>query len=123
MVVVTSVETATALAFLFAFAGVLARVFFPYLRKIWSGEITGFSMKYVVQALAGVVMCLYVTMMVIPGLVLTGLNMTAIIYANFIVGWGSVAVIDELFSWGDAQKKTVTLSTLNISSPPATPQQ
>lgn len=118
MVVVTSVDTATALAFLFAFVGVLARVFLPYLRKIWSGEITGFSEKYVVQTLAGVVMCLYVTMMVIPGLVLTGLNMTAIIYANFIVGWGSVSVIDELFSWGDAQKKT----TPDKPSPPATPQ-
>ncbi len=48
------------------FAGVLARTLLPWLRKLREGRVRGFSRRYVVSALASLVLGVILTLVVFP---------------------------------------------------------
>jgi len=79
------------------FLGALVRVLLPYIRKAHAGELDKFEPKYLVEMVAGMMIALVVTMMLIPQALLnSGLSFLQLLSANFIIGIGSTELIHEI---------------------------
>ena len=86
------------------FLGVIARVFFPWIRKLKQGKVKGFDVKYVYSAIGSVIFGVIVTLLVFPSFQGAGsagstLESFAIAF-GFGFGWHSI--VNEAGKWGGA---------------------
>jgi len=93
--------TPETLAWLGLLLGVIGRVAIPYLRKLWAGEIKQFDIYYVWQGFAGFILSLIVTVLMAPNILINpAATSFQLIITNFVVGFGSTSIINEVFAIG-----------------------
>lgn len=86
--------------------GVVARMALPYLRKLWSGEIKEFQIYYIWQSIAGLILALVAAVLIAPNiLIIPEATFLQSITTNFLVGFGSEALINEIFALRDLRTK------------------
>lgn len=85
--------------------GVLGRTALPYLRKMWLGEIKDFQIYYIWQGIAAFILSLIVVVLIVPDVLI---NPTAtflqLMGANFLIGFGSTSLTNEIFALRDLKK-------------------
>ena len=93
------------------FAGVLARTFVPYLRKVKEGKVQGFSGKYAASSIASLILGVIVTILIFPqfsmleGAGQIGLEASIKFFCTaFGFGFGWNAIINEAGKWSGAFK-------------------
>ncbi len=91
------------------FLGVLARVFFPWVRKLRSGKAVHFSKRYVYSAIGSVIAGMIVTVLIFPKFEVTSMGQGAeasvrLFAMAFGFGFGWHAIVDEVAKWAGAFK-------------------
>jgi len=91
------------------FLGVLARVFFPWVRKLHSGKAVHFSKRYVYSAIGSVIAGMIVTVLIFPKFEVTSMGQGAeasvrLFAMAFGFGFGWHAIVDEVAKWAGAFK-------------------
>lgn len=93
-------------AFIGLLVGVVCRVVSPYLRKIREKAIETFDFKFLYSAIATVILCLIVSILAFPLIVIpvlpNGLSLWflfGVFATNFAVGWGANDIINEVLEW------------------------
>ena len=91
------------------FLGVLARVFFPWVRKLRSGRAVHFGKRYLYSAIGSVVAGMVVTVLIFPkfDVVSSGQGADAsvrLFAVAFGFGFGWHAIVDEVAKWAGAFK-------------------
>ena len=91
------------------FLGVLARAFFPWVRKLRGGEVVHFSNRYLYSAIGSVVAGMIVTLLIFPKFdsATAGQGAEAAVKlfaAAFGFGFGWHAIVDEVAKWAGAFK-------------------
>jgi hypothetical protein len=91
------------------FAGVLARTLLPWLRKLREGRVRGFGRRYLVSALASVVIGFVLTLVVFPrfeadpqGSSIEGLFKLFCLAFGFGFGWNALLLEGE--AWAGSSK-------------------
>ena len=85
--------------------GIIGRITLPYLRKMWLGEIKEFQIYYIWQGLAGLVLSMIVVILVAPNMLINpDASFIQLISANFLIGFGSESLINEIFALRDLKK-------------------
>lgn len=82
-------------AFIGVFLGIVSRTAFPYLRKVAAGEKLKWNHDYTAAALATLVLCIIVTALVFPGLMVTETGILWPFLMGYIFGFGFDALIIE----------------------------
>lgn len=86
--------------------GVFARIMIPYLRKVWIGEIKEFDLYYLWVGFAGLILSLIASVLISPGMLINpDATFVQLITANFIVGFGSTSIINEIFALKEVTEK------------------
>ena len=93
------------IAWLAILTGVFARVMLPYLRKMWQGKLRTFDNYYLLVGFSGLVLSAIVSFNISPILV-AGESFYTLFTANFINGFGSTSLINEVFAFGKEKKST-----------------
>jgi hypothetical protein len=95
------------------FAGVLARTLLPWLRKLREGRVRGFGRRYLVSALASLVIGFILTMVVFPrfeadlqGSTFEALFKLFCLAFGFGFGWNALVLEGE--AWADSSKAVQT---------------
>ena len=91
------------------FLGVLARAFFPWVRKLRSGKGTRFTRRYLYSAIGSVIAGMIVTMLIFPkfdgATAGQGAEAAVKLFATaFGFGFGWHAIVDEIAKWAGAFK-------------------
>ena len=91
------------------FLGVLARVFFPWVRKLRSGKVVHFSKRYLYSAIGSVVAGMIVTVLIFPKFDVPSMGQGAeasvrLFAMAFGFGFGWHAIVDEVAKWAGAFK-------------------
>jgi len=91
------------------FLGVLARAFFPWVRKLRDGEATQFSKRYLYSAIGSVIAGMIVTVLIFPkfDVATAGQGAEAVVRLfamAFGFGFGWHAIVDEVAKWTGAFK-------------------
>jgi len=91
------------------FLGILARVFFPWVRKLRDGKATHFSKRYLYSAIGSAIAGMIVTVLIFPkfDVATTGQGTEAAVklFATaFGFGFGWHAIVDEVAKWAGAFK-------------------
>ena len=89
------------------FLGVLARVFFPWVRKLRSGKAVRFRKRYLYSAIGSVIAGMIVTVLIFPkfdvGTAGGGAEAAVKLFATaFGFGFGWHAIVDEVAKWAGA---------------------
>jgi len=92
------------------FLGVLARAFFPWVRKLRSGKATHFSKRYLYSAIGSVIAGMIVTVLIFPKFDIAvagqGAEGAVRLFAMaFGFGFGWHAIVDEVAKWAGAFKE------------------
>jgi len=97
-----AILTPETIAVLGLILGVVARIALPYLRKLWGGEIKEFQIYYIWQGFAGLILALIAAVLIAPNiLIVPEATFLQAITANFLVGFGAEALINEIFALRD----------------------
>ena len=91
------------------FLGVLARAFFPWVRKLRSGKAVRFRKRYLYSAIGSVIAGMIVTLLIFPkfDVVSSGQGADAgirLFAVAFGFGFGWHAIVDEVAKWAGAFK-------------------
>jgi len=91
------------------FLGVLARVFFPWVRKLRSGKVVHFSKRYLYSAIGSVIAGMIVTVLIFPKFGVTSIGQgpeadVRLFAMAFGFGFGWHAIVDEVAKWAGAFK-------------------
>ena len=91
------------------FLGVLARAFFPWIRKLRSGKAVHFSKRYLYSAIGSVIAGMIVTVLIFPKFDVAasgqGAEASVRLFAMaFGFGFGWHAIVDEVAKWAGAFK-------------------
>ena len=91
------------------FLGVLARVFFPWVRKLRSGKVVHFSKRYLYSAIGSVIAGMTVTVLIFPKFDVPSIGQGAeasvrLFAMAFGFGFGWHAIVDEVGKWAGAFK-------------------
>ena len=91
------------------FLGVLARAFFPWVRKLRDGKVVHFSKRYLYSAIGSVIAGMIVTVPIFPKFdVATAGERTEaalkLFATAFGFGFGWHAIVDEVAKWAGAFK-------------------
>ena len=91
------------------FLGVLARAFFPWVRKLHSGKATHFSRRYLYSAIGSVIAGMIVTVLIFPKFGVTSIGQgpeagVRLFAMAFGFGFGWHAIVDEVAKWAGAFK-------------------
>ena len=91
------------------FLGVLARVFFPWVRKLRSGKATRFTKRYLYSAIGSVIAGMIVTLLIFPKFDVATAGQGAegavrLFAMAFGFGFGWHAIVDEVAKWVGAFK-------------------
>ena len=91
------------------FLGVLARVFFPWVRKLRSGKAVHFSKRYLYSAIGSVIAGMIVTLLIFPKFEVVAYGQGAdagirLFAVAFGFGFGWHAIVDEMTKWAGAFK-------------------
>jgi len=86
------------------FLGVLTRVFFPWVRKLKSGKVKDFKLKYLYSAFGSIIFGVIISLLVLPqfqgmGSAGTGIEAFAVAF-GFGFGWHSI--VNEAGKWSGA---------------------
>jgi len=89
------------------FLGVLARVFFPWVRKLRDGKAVHFGKRYLYSAIGSVIVGMIVTVLIFPKFDVAtswqgadaGIRLFAMAF-GFGFGWH--AIVDEVAKWAGA---------------------
>ena len=92
------------------FLGVLARVFFPWIRKLRSGKAVHFSKGYLYSAIGSVIAGMIVTVLIFPKFDVSSMGQGAetsvrLFAMAFGFGFGWHAIVDEVAKWAGAFKE------------------
>jgi len=92
------------------FLGVLARVFFPWIRKLRSGKAAHFSKRYLYSAIGSVIAGMIVTVLIFPKFDVAAAGQGAeagvrLFAMAFGFGFGWHAIVDEVAKWAGAFKE------------------
>jgi len=87
-----------AIAFIGVFLGIVSRTALPYLRKRAAGEVTQWDHKYTGMALAALALCLIVSALVFPGLLVETAGWAAFL-SGYVFGFGFDALLIEAEKW------------------------
>ena len=92
------------------FLGVLARAFFPWVRKLRSGKVVHFSKRYLYSAIGSVIAGMIVTLLIFPRFDVSsmgqGVEAAVKLFATaFGFGFGWHAIVDEVAKWAGAFKE------------------
>ena len=92
--------TPDALIYLFAiFIGCLIRAVAPFIRKFWSGEVEGWDNYYTITFLITYLVAMISTFIVYDQNPLTFTNGGTIFTKGFVLGLGSLWVVNEVKKW------------------------
>ena len=91
------------------FLGVLARVFFPWIRKLRDGKAVHFSKRYLYSAIGSVIAGMIVTVLIFPKFDVASIGQGAegairLFAMAFGFGFGWHAIVDEVGKWAGAFK-------------------
>ena len=91
------------------FVGVLARAFFPWVRKLRSGKVVHFSKRYLYSAIGSVIAGMIVTVLIFPKFEVASVSQGAeasvrLFAMAFGFGFGWHAIVDEVAKWAGAFK-------------------
>ena len=91
------------------FLGVLARVFFPWVRKLRDGKVVHFSKRYLYSAIGSVIAGMIVTVLIFPKFDVSAMGQGAeagvrLFGMAFGFGFGWHAIVDEIAKWAGAFK-------------------
>jgi hypothetical protein len=91
------------------FLGVLARAFFPWVRKLRSGKVVDFSKRYLCSAIGSVIAGMIVTVLIFPKFEAASIGHGAeaavkLFATAFGFGFGWHAIVDEVAKWAGAFK-------------------
>jgi len=91
------------------FIGVLARAFFPWLRKLRQGKVTHFHKRYLYSAIGSILVGIIVTLLVFPKFDITsagqGTEAAIRLFATaFGFGFGWHSIVSEAGKWTGAFK-------------------
>jgi formate/nitrite transporter FocA (FNT family) len=91
------------------FLGVLARAFFPWVRKLRSGKVVHFSKRYLYSAIGSVIAGMIVTLLIFPKFEVASIGQGAeasvrLFAMAFGFGFGWHAIVDEVAKWAGAFK-------------------
>ena len=91
------------------FLGVLARAFFPWVRKLRSGKELHFGKRYLYSAIGSVIAGMIVTVLIFPKFEIAaagqGAEAAVKLFATaFGFGFGWHAIVDEVAKWAGAFK-------------------
>ncbi len=91
------------------FLGVLARAFFPWVRKLRSGKLAHFSKRYLYSAIGSVIAGMIVTVLIFPKFEVTAIGQgpeagVRLFAMAFGFGFGWHAIVDEVAKWAGAFK-------------------
>ena len=91
------------------FLGVLARAFFPWVRKLRDGKVVHFSKRYLYSAIGSVIAGMIVTVLIFPKFDVAaageGAEAAVKLFATaFGFGFGWHAIVDEVAKWAGAFK-------------------
>jgi len=94
------------------FLGVLARVFFLWVRKLRSGKATRFTKRYLYSAIGSVIAGMIITVLIFPKSDLPSIGQGAeagvrLFAMAFGFGFGWHAIVDEVDKWAGAFKDHV----------------
>ena len=92
------------------FLGVLARAFFPWVRKLRAGEVARFRRRYLYSAIGSVIAGMIVTMLIFPEFSVPSMGQGAEAGARlftmaFGFGFGWHAIVSEAVKWAGAFKE------------------
>jgi len=88
------------IAFIGLLLGIIFRTASPYLRKIQAGEDIHWENRYLVAAVASLILCTGAALMTYPTLVIdTAAKAIAVFISAFIVGVGAESTIIEVGKW------------------------
>ena len=92
------------------FLGVLARVLFPWVRKLRSGKAAHFGKRYLYSAIGSVIAGMIVTVLIFPKFYVASMGDGAegairLLAMAFGFGFGWHAIIDEIGKWTGAFKE------------------
>jgi len=91
------------------FLGVLARAFFPWIRKLRDGKVVHFSKRYLYSAIGSVIAGMIVTVLIFPKFEVASMGQGAeasvrLFAMAFGFGFGWHAIVDEVAKWAGAFK-------------------
>lgn len=86
-------------AFIGVFLGIVSRTAFPYLRKVAAGEKLEWCHDYTAAALATLVLCIIVTALVFPGLLVPETGILWPLLTGYVFGFGFDALVIEAGKW------------------------
>jgi len=91
------------------FLGVLARAFFPWVRKLRSGKAAHFSKRYLYSAIGSIIVGMIVTVLIFPKFNFLSMGQGAeaavrLFAMAFGFGFGWHAIVDEVGKWAGAFK-------------------
>lgn len=91
------------------FLGVLARAFFPWVRKLRSGKATHFNKRYIYSAIGSVIAGMIITILIFPKFEVPTMGQSAeasvrLFAMTFGFGFGWHAIVDEVAKWVGAFK-------------------
>ena len=91
------------------FLGVLARAFFPWVRKLRSGKAVHFSRRYLYSAIGSVIAGMIVTIIIFPKFDIAaagqGAEAAVKLFATaFGFGFGWHSIVDEVAKWAERSK-------------------
>jgi len=94
------------------FLGVLARAFFPWIRKLRDGKVVHFSKRYLYSAIGSVIAGMIVTVLIFPKFEVASMGQGAeasvrLFAMAFGFGFGWHAIVDEVDKWAGAFKDHV----------------
>jgi len=89
------------------FLGILARAFFPWVRKLRSGEAAHFSKRYLYSTIGSVIAGIIITVLIFPKFdvssTVQGTEAMVKLFATaFGFGFGWHAIVDEGAKWAGA---------------------
>ena len=92
------------------FLGVLARAFFPWVRKLRDGKVTRFTKRYLYSAIGSVIAGMIVTVLIFPKFDVASMGQGAeagvrLFAVAFGFGFGWHAIVDEIAKWAGAFKE------------------
>lgn len=91
------------------FLGVLARAFFPWVRKLRSGKVVHFSKRYLYSAIGSVIAGMIVTVLIFPKFEVASIGQgpeagVRLFAMTFGFGFGWHAIVDEVAKWAGVFK-------------------
>jgi len=95
-------------AFIGLWSGLLIRIFLPYLRKLYQGKVNGWDHRYTISGIVAIFAAFIAATLAIDQVALpevpqggvTGAFLFKVWAANFVIGFGLTALINEILALG-----------------------